>query len=86
MKIKYECEYCHEQFDNKYECQEHEMLHLHDVDRFKYYVRNVLGQDICSCCANAYYVYGCERNCVYHNCNNKNNYRYFKKENVNHDF
>lgn len=86
MKIKYECEYCHEQFDSKNECQKHEMLHLYDIDRFKYYVKSMSGQDICSYCANAYYVYGCERNCDYHYCNEKNNYRYFKMEDINDDF
>lgn len=85
MKIKYECEYCHEQFSSKYECQRHEMSHLYDVDKFKYYMKNILNQDICSRCANAYYVYGCERNCAYHNCNEQNNHRYFKMEDVNYD-
>lgn len=85
MKIKYECEYCHEQFATKDECLKHEILHLHDVDRFKYYVKNVLNQDICSYCANAYYVYNCERNCAYHNCNRENNHRYFKMEDANND-
>lgn len=86
MKIKYECEYCRKQFDTKVECQKHEILHLHDVDKLKYYVTNVLNDDLCSYCANSYYVYGCERSCAYHNCNHKNNYRYFEKENVNYDF
>lgn len=80
MKIIYECEYCHKQFDNKAMCETHEMLHLHDIDRLKYYVIHVLNDRPCSYCANAYYAYGCERGCAYPYCNEKNNYRCFKKE------
>ena len=82
MKIIYECELCRKQFSDKHQCIIHELSHLNGDNTIKYYIQNVLGEDICKHCDNAYYVYGCELDCKYKNCDSKNNYEHFKLEGV----
>lgn len=78
MKILYECEYCHEQFNNKNTCMRHEESHLKDVDKFKYHVVYVNKEPLCKYCEHVYYVYGCEENCEYKDCSPMNCYKDFK--------
>lgn len=85
MKIIYECEYCKEQFNDASTCMAHEILHMCSNDKAKYYIQNVLGKDLCSYCEHAYYVYGCELSCNHNDCNQNNNYQYFKRS-QDHDF
>ena len=77
MKIRYECDYCHQQFDNEMVCRYHEIEHLNNVDRLKYDIQYIMCEDICQYCAHAYYVYGCELNCPCKNCCDANNYKDF---------
>ena len=78
MKIIYECEHCGKQFSNSTCCAYHEILHLEDMDKIKYHIMNFTSNDECDYCANAYWVYGCERDCNYINCKYDNNYKYFE--------
>lgn len=79
MKIKFECSYCQRQFDNKYECYDHELSeHINNEDKIKYCIINILNEDICSYCQNLYYVYGVEPNCSSKDCKRENNYKDFK--------
>lgn len=78
MKIIYECEHCGKQFSDQKCCAYHEILHLKDVDKIKYYIMYISPYDVCDCCANAYWVYGCERDCCYSDCKYGNNYKDFK--------
>ena len=77
MKILYECDYCDAQFPNEAMCRCHEADHLSDMDKFKYYLKYIVHGDICSYCAHAYYVYGCELNCEHRGCCDTNNYKDF---------
>lgn len=79
MKIKYECDYCHKQFDNMDECQVHEVdEHIENpADKFKYITINMLNDSVCSYCKNQYYVYGCEPDCQHKDCGYNNNYKDF---------
>lgn len=80
MKVIYECETCHQQFTNKDDCIRCELSHIVNKDeRYKYYVINAMGENICKFCENAYYVYGCELNCSYADCNSSNNYKNFTR-------
>ena len=78
MKIVYECEHCGKQFSNQKCCAYHEILHLGDIDKIKYYITNLTPKDVCDYCANAYWVYGCERDCSCSDCKYSNNYKDFK--------
>lgn len=77
MKIIYECETCHQQFATQDDCIHCEYSHLDNYDNYKYYLMNAKGDNICKFCNNAYYVYGCELDCSYTNCNRTNNYKDF---------
>lgn len=80
MKVLYECETCHKQFGIKSSCALCELSHLCDDDeKYKYYVLHIMNHDICAVCKHAYYVYGCELNCAYKDCNSTNNYKDFKR-------
>lgn len=79
MKIKFECDYCQKQFEDKYECHDHELSeHINDADKIKYCIINILNEDICSYCSELYYVYGCEPDCSHKDCKRDNNYKDFK--------
>ena len=87
MKTIYECERCQRQFHNKHECMIHELLHYSDEAAVKYYIEHISDEDICDCCEHVYYAYRAERNCIYKNCGQTNNYKDFKvKEDVLNDF
>lgn len=79
MKIKYECDYCHKQFDNMYKCRLHEACkHIkNSADKIKYITINMLNGSVCDYCKNQYYVYGCEPDCQHKDCNGNNNYKDF---------
>ena len=77
MKIRYECDYCHQQFDNETACRCHEIEHLNNIDKLKYDIQNIRCEDICQYCSHAYYVYGCELNCPCKGCCDVNNYKDF---------
>ena len=78
MKTIYECEHCGKQFSDRACCAYHEVLHLKNLEKIKYYLINISPKDVCDCCANAYWVYGCERDCSYVDCKHNNNYKDFK--------
>ena len=78
MTIKYCCDYCYEQFDNKNKCMRHEESHLDDMDKFKYHILYVNKESLCKYCKNVYYVYGVEENCQYKDCGPMNCYKDFK--------
>ena len=80
MKIIYQCEFCNKQFDNANICKYHEMLHLSTIDKFKYYICNIEGQDLCKYCNHIYYVYGCEPDCKFKDCTAQNNYQNFNPD------
>lgn len=77
MKIRYECEHCHEQFDCEKKCRAHEALHLDDVERAKYLIQHFLNEDVCVHCAHSFMVYGCELDCMFGDCGPSNNYKDF---------
>lgn len=78
MKRLYECEYCKQQFNEEAGCLIHEMTHCtSDNDRFKYWVRNIVKDDVCKYCYHSYYVYGCEQTCSIGDCSMANNYQNF---------
>lgn len=79
MKIIYECEQCHRQFTNQDDCLLCEISHLTNDDKYKYYILNLKGDNICKFCENSYYAYGCELNCSYTDCNSSNNYKNFTR-------
>lgn len=56
MKVRYECEFCKEQFDNEMSCKTHEASHLTYTEKTKYLLRHVLHESVCAHCANAFYV------------------------------
>lgn len=80
MKIRYECEFCHEQFDCDKKCRLHEAAHLDNVEKTKYLLRYFLNEDICAHCAHVFYVYGCEPDCMFGDCGPFNNYKDFVGE------
>lgn len=84
MKLIYECEHCGKQFSNQTCCAWHEILHLKDVEKIKYYIMNMTDEDLCRCCVNSFYVYGCELSCLYSDCNRHNNYKDFRPYDVEH--
>lgn len=78
MKVKYECSYCHKQFQDRQQCYEHEMdEHLQGADKIKYCIINVLDENPCRYCKNLYYIYGSEPNCSHNHCAYNNNYKDF---------
>lgn len=77
MKIRYECEHCHEQFDCEKKCRAHEASHLDDIERVKYLIQHFLNDDVCAHCAHVFYVYGCEQDCMFGDCGPSNNYKDF---------
>lgn len=80
MRIIYECSHCGKQFNNISECMVHEITESHmENDPYvkEYIVRNE--EDVCKFCDNAYYVYGCELDCQYKECNSTNYYKDFKR-------
>ena len=77
MKIIYECEFCHQKFDNEIACVLHEGAHLTDNERIKFYIIYGLKHNPCDHCIHAYYVYNCEFNCSHKDCNCTNNYKDF---------
>ena len=80
MKIRYECETCGRQFPCEKECRVHEALHMNDVERTKYLIQHFLNDDICAHCAHVFYVYGCEKDCMFDDCGPHNNYKDFVGE------
>lgn len=78
MKIVYECTHCGKQFSNHTCCAYHEILHLEDAEKIKYYIRYLTDKDICRCCVNSFYVYGSEIDCMYSDCDKFNNYKDFR--------
>ena len=84
MKIIYECEHCGKQFSNPTCCTYHEILHLEDAEKIKYYIMNLTDKDVCTCCVNLFYVYGCEPTCLYLECNKCNNYKDFRPYDAEH--
>ena len=79
MNTIYECEHCGKQFYNQTCCAYHEILHLKDVEKMKYYIMNCTTEDLCKYCGHVYYVYGCEQECNFKDCNRANNYKDFKR-------
>lgn len=77
MKIIYECEHCHRQFNSEIDCILHEGSHLDGIERIKFYIIYGLKHNPCDHCNNAYYVYTCEFNCAHKDCNRMNNYKDF---------
>ena len=82
MKIIYECEYCHKQFNDKHQCETHELLHFNSDERTKYYIHSKMGYRFCEYCANSYLVYGCELDCQYKDCCLDNHFQDFKLKGV----
>ena len=82
MKIIYECEHCHKQFNDNHQCSIHELSHFDKDEGVRYYIRNIIGSQLCEYCEYAYYVYGIELNCVNKNCGPNNNYKNFKLKGV----
>ena len=78
MKIKYECEYCGEQFESLYRCRVHEASHFTGVKKIKYELINSHEEYICDYCKHSYYVYGCERDCKFNDCTFCNNFKHFE--------
>lgn len=82
MRIKYECEFCGELFESSRRCRVHEASHFSGVEKIKYELIHCNEECICDYCANCYYVYGCERDCKFKDCNYSNGFKDFKlKEN-----
>ena len=78
MKIRYECEKCKRQFDDKTTCALHETSHIEDdTERIKYFILRYTTEDICKYCSHVYYVYGCEPSCGVTDCCEANNYKCF---------
>ena len=77
MKIRYECEFCHQQFDDEKSCRLHEASHLENIEKTKYLIQHFLGEDVCAHCAHVFYVYGCEPDCMFGDCGPSNNYKDF---------
>lgn len=80
MKVRYECEFCHEQFDCEKKCRMHEAAHLANTERTKYLITHVLHESVCAHCANAFYVYGCELDCMFDDCGPANCHKDFVPE------
>jgi len=76
MKTIYKCDICEREFGSSYLCQSHEASHFDGVERIKYEL-HIRGKEPCDYCANSYYVYGCEQDCEYPDCNCDNNHKDF---------
>lgn len=82
MRIKYVCDICGREFGSSFACKFCESSHFYGEERIKYELIHIKEECICDHCSNCYYVYGCERNCKFKDCNLNNNFKYFKlKEN-----
>ena len=77
MTTIYRCDKCDREFDSAKECRVHERSHFHGINRIKYDLIHNQEVDICDYCDNSFYVYGCERDCGYRNCNYINLYADF---------
>lgn len=77
MTTIYKCDFCDETFRNSRECRKHESTHFNGAERLKYILLHNNETDICDYCKHVYYVYGCERDCVFEDCNPSNRYKGF---------
>lgn len=76
MTTKYICDFCEKEFSSEWICRTHELSHLSGADKVKYELYSQ-GKEVCDYCFNSYYVYGCEQDCNYSNCNYDNNHKDF---------
>lgn len=76
MTTIYRCDKCGKEFDTSLACTAHEMSHSGEYTNLKYYLLNTIN-DICDYCKHSYYVYGCEQDCQYKDCNWNNHYKDF---------
>lgn len=84
MKIFYECEYCNKTYSDYYECLTCEMSHMSYDEQIKTKLHGA-GATVCDFCDHSYYVYGCERDCEYKNCDHTNDFKHFKPVDPLHD-
>ena len=76
MKVIYKCDVCGREFGSAWVCQSHEASHFDGVDKIKYELHSQ-SKEPCDYCKNSYYVYGCERECGFNDCNYSNNHKDF---------
>lgn len=76
MKTIYKCDVCGREFGSAFLCRSHEASHFDGVEKIKYDLYSE-SKELCDYCDNSYYVYGCEQDCKYHNCNYDNNHKDF---------
>lgn len=76
MTTKYICDVCGKEFGSSWVCRSHEAQHFSGVERIKYEL-DWKQEELCDYCANSYYVYGCEQDCKFNDCNYDNNHKDF---------
>ena len=83
MRTKYECEFCGELFESSLRCRIHESSHFSGVEeQIKYNLIHSHEEYICDYCDNCYYVYWCEQDCKFKDCNFKNKFKDFKLKEI----
>lgn len=77
MTIFYRCDTCGQEFTDKNACFKHECLHIKSESEKIKKELIFYGKEPCDYCRWSYYVYGCEQDCKYKDCNCDNHHKRF---------